>query len=485
VCSLHTEAWNYLPIGGGQVRLEETLEVADPATGQIIGLVPRGGAAETRLAIDAAAEAFPRWSSMPASRRSAYLQEWADRVERDAVSLAQLLTREQGKPLAEAQDELAGAVQFIRWYAEEGKRAYGEVIPASREQQRILVLRQPVGVAGLITPWNYPAAMVARKAAPALAAGCTIVLKPARQTPQIAIALLQHLIDTGIPAGTANLVTGDAGEIGGALLTDRRVRKISFTGSTDVGKQLMQQAAGQVKRLSLELGGNAPAIVFPDADLEQAASAILSNKFENGGQMCNGINVIYAHADVADTLGEWLAAKARSLMVGPGMQAGVQMGPLIDGSAVERMEALVANATAQGARILTGGYRMTAGELAGGNFYAPTVLADVTREMQIAHEEIFGPVAPVIVFRDEQEVLQWANDTPYGLAAYFFTRDAGRIFRFGEALQFGMVAVNGTSLSVPQAPFGGIKESGNGREGGHHGLSEYLEYKYLSLTLLQ
>ncbi|MFC4767487.1 NAD-dependent succinate-semialdehyde dehydrogenase [Effusibacillus consociatus] len=481
--NVHKAPWNFMWIDGQKVKSANSFEVRNPATGEVIGWVPKGGEAETTQAIEAAARAFPKWSKLPAKERAHYLQDWADRILLHQQELAHLLTLEQGKPFAESMGEIAGAADFIRWYAEEGKRAYGELIPPSRTAQRILVMRQPVGVAGLITPWNFPAAMVTRKAAPALAAGCTVVLKPAKQTPQIAIALFQHLMDTGIPEGTANLVTGDAAAIGDTLLTDPRIRKISFTGSTEVGKKLMRQAADQVKRLSLELGGNAPVIVFPDADLEKAVDAIIDNKFENCGQVCNGINAIYAHIEILEQLSKKIAERVQQLKVGNGTVPGVQVGPLIDEAARQKVEALVAEAVEKGARVLTGGHRLEAGQFQDGTFYAPTVLDRVTRQMAIAHEEIFGPVAPILSFATEEEVLSYSNATPYGLAAYVFTRDVGRVFRMSEGLEFGMVAVNGTSLSVPQAPFGGIKESGTGREGGHHGLEEYLEYKYVALTL--
>ncbi len=477
------QRWDYLLIGNEPFTLAEKIDVWSPATGKRVGRVPKGGEKETKQAIAAAADAFPGWAKLPAKVRSGYLLDWADRLVKDAERLALLLCREQGKPLAEALDEIHGSADFIRWYAEEGKRAYGEIIPGSREQQRIMVLKQPVGVVGMITPWNYPAAMVARKAAPALAAGCTIVIKPARQTPQIAIALIHHLVDTGIPAGVVNVVTGSAAEIGDTLLSDHRVRKISFTGSTEVGKEIMRKAADQVKRLSLELGGNAPVIVFPDADLEKAAEAIVGNKFENCGQMCNGINVIYAHESILPALSEKITSLVRSLKVGVSTEEGVQIGPLIDAAALKRVDALVADAVERGAQLVTGGYKLEEDDLADGHFYAPTVLTGVTRDMSITQEEVFGPVAPIVSFQSEEEVLNWANDTPYGLAAYFFTRDVSRVYRVAEALQSGMVAINGTSLSVPQAPFGGIKESGTGREGGHHGLEEYLEVKYVTLTL--
>ncbi|GAX89048.1 NAD-dependent succinate-semialdehyde dehydrogenase [Effusibacillus lacus] len=479
----YSSKWNFMWIFGQKVTLPVTVAVRNPATGEVTGHVPKGGQAETTLAIEAAWRSFPQWSRMPAKDRAVYLLDWADRILDNREELAALLTQEQGKPLAEARGEIEGAAEFVRWYAEEGKRAYGELIPASRPRQRILVMRQPVGVAGLITPWNFPAAMVTRKAAPALAAGCTVVLKPAKQTPQIAVALFQHLMDTGIPAGVANLVTGDAVAIGGALLSDPRVRKISFTGSTEVGKNLMRQAADQVKRLSLELGGNAPVIVFPDADLDKAANAIVSNKFENCGQVCNGINVIYVHKEIAGPLTEKIVTLVKRLKIGNGMDPEVTMGPLIDETARAKVEAYVADAVEKGARVRTGGYRLETGGCQFGSFYAPTVLEGVTREMALTREEVFGPVAPVVEFESEEEVLAYSNETSFGLAAYFFTRDTSRVFRMAEGLEFGMVAVNGTSLSVPQAPFGGIKESGTGREGGHHGLEDYMEYKYVALTL--
>jgi succinate-semialdehyde dehydrogenase/glutarate-semialdehyde dehydrogenase len=480
---IRTADWNFMWIGGERVFLEETMDVINPSTGEVIGRVPKGGEKETKLAIDAAEGAFPLWSRIPADKRADYLQDWASRILAHKEELAELLTQEQGKPLSESLGEIEGSAEFIRWYAEEGKRAYGEIIPPSKESQRILVMRQPVGVAGLITPWNFPAAMVTRKTAPALAAGCTVVLKPAKQTPQIAIALFQHLMETGIPGGTANLVTGDASAIGDTLLSDNRVRKISFTGSTQVGKHLMRQAADQVKRLSLELGGNAPAIVFPDADLEKAAESILANKFENCGQVCNGINVIYAHTEIAEALTEKLVSLAASIKVGDGMEPGVQAGPLIDKQAVMKVEELLREAVENGAEIKVGGTRLLDEKYRNGSYFAPTILTKVTQGMRIVQEEIFGPVAPVVTFDSEEEVLKAANETPYGLSAYFFTRDVGRVFRFVEGLEFGMVAVNGTSLSLPQAPFGGIKQSGSGREGGHHGLEEYLDYKYVSLTV--
>ncbi|MCL6547566.1 MAG: NAD-dependent succinate-semialdehyde dehydrogenase [Alicyclobacillus sp.] len=472
--------WNGAFVKPAQVP---ELEVVNPANGEPVGTVPCGGAAEAEAAIEAARQAFPLWRSLTAEQRAEPMLRWAQLIRDHAADIARILTAEQGKPLAEAEDEVLGAAKFVQWYAEEGKRAYGEVIPASSPDRRIFVLREPVGVCGLITPWNYPASMITRKAAPALAAGCTVVLKPASQTPLTAVALFHLLHEAGFPAGVANLVTGRASEIGAAFMRQRAVRKVSFTGSTEVGKALIRQSADQVKRLSLELGGNAPLIVFPDADLDLAVERAVANKFENCGQMCNGINVMYVHRDVAEAFTARLADRVRSLTVGNGFDPGVHVGPLIDFDALARVDALVQEAVAGGARLLTGGHRLTAPRYERGSFYAPTVLADVTPAMRVAREEIFGPVAPVIPFSDEREVLERANDTPYGLAAYVFTRDVRRVFEMAEGLEFGMVAVNSTSLSVPQAPFGGIKESGEGREGGHHGLDGFLSVKYVSLSL--
>ncbi|TVY05411.1 NAD-dependent succinate-semialdehyde dehydrogenase [Paenibacillus cremeus] len=479
------ERWNFAWVNGEPVRLAQSFEIVNPATGEQVGRAPKGGKKLTLQAIDAASEAFQTWGRTLPEERARVLHGWADRLLQHQAELALLMSLEQGKPLEEAEGEIEGSARFIRWYAEEAKRIYGETLPGSRAQQRIMVWRQPVGVVGMITPWNFPAAMVARKVAPALAAGCTVVLKPAKQTPLIAIAMFAQLIASGLPPGVANLVTGDAAAIGDTLLGDRRVRKISFTGSTEVGKRIMQKAADQVKRLSLELGGNAPVIVFADADLDLAAEAIVSNKFENCGQVCNGINVIYAQREIQAALCDKIAARVRSLKVGLGTEPGVQMGPLIDEPARAKVTQLVADAKAKGAQVITGGHCIEGAAYERGYFYAPTVLAGVTADMALTQEEIFGPVAPIASFDEEQEVLDRCNETPYGLAAYVFTRNLSRIYRMSEGLEFGMVAVNGTSLSVPQAPFGGIKESGMGREGGHHGLDEFLELKYVSLTLVE
>jgi succinate-semialdehyde dehydrogenase / glutarate-semialdehyde dehydrogenase len=478
---------NYLWINGEKVSTSETIDVINPATGEVIDQVPNGGEKETKLAINAAYEAFKPWKKLTPEKRESYLVKWADNLLENRDELAAILTEEQGKPLSESRGEIEGCATFIRWYAEEGKRVYGEVIAGSNENQRISVIKQPVGVCGLITPWNFPGAMVARKTAPALAAGCTVVVKPASETPRIAIAIFEQLMKTGIPAGVANLVTGKASVIGETLFEDRRVKKISFTGSTEIGKQLMKRAADQVKRISLELGGNAPAIVFPDANLDLAAERIVDNKFENCGQMCNGINVIYAHEEIKEKLTEKIVNRVKELKVGSGSVPGsdpgtdpIQIGPLVNEAALKNVEELLQDAKAKGAQVLTGGERT--GD-SNGYFFKPTVLSDVTLDMKLTQDEIFGPIAPILSFRDEKEVVEFTENSPYGLAAYFFTRDVNRVYRMAEELDSGMIGVNGTSLSVPQAPFGGIKESGIGREGGFYGLEEFLELKYISLTL--
>lgn len=459
------------------------IDVTDPATGEVVGRVPKGGGEDAARAIDAAASAFPDWSRRTGAERADVLKRWAEAIRKHRKDLAWILTREQGKPLTESLEEADGAADFVEWYAEEAKRIYGETLPGSKSNQRILVIRQPVGVAALITPWNYPATMVTRKMAAALSAGCTVVLKPASQTPLTAVALMKLLQDAGLPPGVANLVTGDAGAIGREVMTNPRVRKVSFTGSTETGKALIRASADQVKRLSMELGGNAPLIVFPDADLDRAVEATIGNKFENAGQMCNGINVLYVHEEIVDRFSEQLVSRVKSLRVGRGTEPGVQMGPVIDERNLQKIESFVQDAVRKGARVLTGGCRLTDEPYRSGTFFSPTVIGGVTPAMRLVHEEVFGPVAPVVVFREEGEVLERVNDTPYGLAAYVFTRDVGRVFRMAESLEFGMVAVNGTSLSVPQAPFGGIKESGQGREGGRHGMEEFLHLKYISLNL--
>ncbi len=476
------DEWNVNWINGEAVRSAEAMDVVDPASGETIGQVPALNDDGVKRAVAAASEAFPAWSALPAGERARFLNDWAERLLLHREELALLMSREQGKPLREARGEIAGAADIIRWYAEEGKRAYGEIIPASNPGQQLLVYREPVGVVALITPMNFPAATVARKVAPALAAGCTVVLKPAETTPLTAIALFGHLLRTGLPAGAANLVTGQAARIGEALLGSPDVRKISFTGSTKVGKLLMAQAARSVKKVSLELGGNCPVIVFPDADLDKAARDIASNKFENCGQVCNGINRIFVHEDIHDAFVAKLLPIVEGFRIGPGEREETDIGPLIDGKALSKVERLVGDATAKGAKALAGGRRLDEGERRNGFYFAPTLLTGVTGDMDIAREEIFGPVASVFSFRTEEEALAQANDTPYGLAAYLYTNDFSRIHRMVRRLQTGNVGVNGTSLAYTQAPFGGVKESGVGREGGRQGLEEFLSMKYVALT---
>jgi succinate-semialdehyde dehydrogenase/glutarate-semialdehyde dehydrogenase len=455
--------------------------VTDPASGETIARVPDMGALETRRAIDAAERALPAWRARTAKDRAALLRRWYELILAHADDLAMLMTREQGKPLAEARGEVVYGASFVEWFAEEGKRAYGEVVPTYAADRRVLVLKQPIGVVGAITPWNFPIAMITRKVAPALAAGCTVVAKPAEATPLSALALAVLAERAGLPAGVLNLITADAvraPEVGQALCGDARVRKISFTGSTEVGRILLRQSAGTVKKLSLELGGNAPFIVFDDADLDAAVEGAVASKYRNAGQTCVCANRIYVQDSVYDEFARRLAERVADFKVGAGTEPGVLIGPLIEPAALAKVEEHVADALAQGARVLVGGVRHPRGGL----FYSPTVLADVTQAMKVASEETFGPVAPLFRFRTEEEAVAMANATEFGLAAYFYARDVGRIFRVAEALESGMVCVNSGMLSTEVAPFGGVKQSGLGREGARQGLDEYLELKYLCLA---
>ncbi|MFB4203892.1 Glutarate-semialdehyde dehydrogenase DavD [wastewater metagenome] len=455
-----------------------TLAVDDPATGETLGNVPLMGAAETRRAIEAADRAWPAWRALTASERAARLREWHRLVLAHRDDLARIMTRECGKPLGEARGEVAYAASFIEWFAEEGRRAYGELIPSPAADRRIAATREPVGVSAAITPWNFPAAMITRKVAPALAAGCPAVVKPAEVTPFTALALAELADRAGIPAGVFNVVTGEPQAIGGELCANPTVRKLSFTGSTAVGRHLMAQCADTVKKVSLELGGNAPFIVFDDADLEAAVRGAMDSKFRNAGQTCVCANRILVQSGIHDAFVERLAEVMESeLSVGNGLTDGINQGPLINDAAVEKVTALVADATAQGARTLTGGAR----HAGGGRFFQPTLLADVNTGMRLAREEIFGPVAPVFRFTTEDQAVAMANDTEYGLAAYFYSRDAARTWRVSEALEYGMVGINTGLLSAAEAPFGGMKASGLGREGARQGLEEYLETKYLCL----
>jgi succinate-semialdehyde dehydrogenase / glutarate-semialdehyde dehydrogenase len=468
-------------IGGDWVDADEgaLLEVTDPATGEVIAQVPAVGAAETRRAIDAAERAWGPWRELTAAERSDALRRWHALMLEHQEDLARIMTAEQGKPLAEARGEVVYAASFIDWFAEEGRRVYGDVIPPHQAGKRILVLEQPVGVCALITPWNFPAAMITRKAGAALAAGCTVVSKPAEDTPLTALALAVLAERAGIPPGVFNVVTGDPVAIGAELTANPIVRKLSFTGSTEVGQLLMRQCADTVKRLSLELGGNAPFIVFDDANLDAAVEGAMQSKYRNSGQTCVCANRILVQDSIYDAFAEGLATKVADLKVGPGTGEGVSQGPLINEDAVEKVEAHIADALGKGARQVTGGAR----HALGGTFFQPTVLVDVTPDMRVAREETFGPVAPLFRFHTEEEAIAMANDTQYGLAAYFYSRDLGRVWRVSEALEYGMVGVNSGIISTAVAPFGGVKQSGLGREGAKYGIEEYLEIKYLCLDV--
>jgi len=453
------------------------LDVNDPATGEVIAGVAYGSSEDAREAIDAASRALGPWSGKTAKERSSLMRAWFDLIVENADLLAEILVLEQGKPLAEAKGEILYGAGFIEWYAEEGKRAYGTVIPTNQEGRRAFALKQPVGVCAAITPWNFPSAMILRKVAPALGAGCTIVVKPAEQTPLSALALAELADQAGIPAGVINVVNGVPAEVGGELTSNPAVRLLSFTGSTKVGKLLMSQCAETVKHVHLELGGNAPFIVFDDADIDAAVQGAMASKFRNAGQTCVCANRILVQSAVHDEFVEKLIAATNALSVGPGFEPGVEQGPLIDGNAVAKVESHIADAVSGGASVATGG----ALHDKGGTFFQPTVLTGVSPEMRIASEETFGPVAPVFRFETEEEALEMANATEFGLAAYFYARDVGRIWRFGEALEFGVVGVNTGAISYEGAPFGGVKESGLGREGSQFGLDDFLEIKYLCL----
>ncbi|GAB4374393.1 MAG: NADP-dependent succinate-semialdehyde dehydrogenase [Kiloniellaceae bacterium] len=455
----------------------KTIEVTNPATGEVLGTVPNMGAAETRRAIAAAEKAWPAWRGLLAKERANILRKWFNLILENQEDLARLMTLEQGKPLAEAKGEVVYGASFIEWFAEEAKRIYGDTIPQHQADKRIVVVKQPVGVVAAITPWNFPNAMITRKCAPALAAGCPVVIKPATQTPYSAFALAELAERAGVPAGIVNIVTGSAREIGGEMTSSPIVRKLSFTGSTEVGKLLMQQCASTIKKVSLELGGNAPFLVFDDADLDAAVEGAIISKFRNTGQTCVCANRILVQDGVYDAFAEKLAAAVKKLKVGPGLEDGVSQGPLIDQAALEKVEEHVADAKAKGAKVVLGGARHERG----GTFYQPTVLTDVTTQMKVTREETFGPVAPLFRFKTEEEGVALANDTEFGLASYFYARDMGRIWRVGEALETGMVGINTGLISTEVAPFGGVKESGIGREGSKYGIDEFLEVKYLCM----
>ncbi|SCB38517.1 NAD-dependent succinate-semialdehyde dehydrogenase [Rhizobium hainanense] len=456
----------------------KTFDVINPATGEVLATLPDMGAAETTAAIDAAYIAQVSWAARPAKERAATLRKWFDLMIANADELAAILTAEMGKPLPEARGEILYAASYVEWYAEEAKRIYGETIPAPSNDKRMVVIKQPVGVVGTITPWNFPAAMIARKIAPALAVGCTVVSKPAEQTPLTAIALAVLAEEAGIPAGVLNIIVGiDGPAIGRELCGNPKVRKISFTGSTEVGRILMRQCADQIKKVSLELGGNAPFIVFDDADLDAAVEGAMASKYRNAGQTCVCANRIYVQSNVYDAFAAKLAAKVGELSVGDGFKPGVTVGPLIDEQGVAKAEDHVRDAISKGARVVLGGKRIEGA----GTFFAPTILTGVDRSMKVAREETFGPVAPLFRFETVEDVIVQANDTEFGLAAYFFAGDLKKVWRVAEALEYGMVGINTGLMSSETAPFGGIKQSGLGREGSRHGADDYLEMKYLCI----
>ena len=463
-------AWIDAPGGG-------TISVGNPASGEKLGTVPSLLEAGAETAVAAAHAAFPSWAAKTAKERAAILRRWYELIMASVDDIGTMMTAEQGKPLAEARAEVAYAASFVEWFAEEAKRMYGDVIPGHQSDKRILVLRQPVGVVAAITPWNFPAAMITRKCAPALAAGCPVVIRPASQTPFSALALAELAHQAGIPEGVLNVITGPSSVQGKELTSNSIVRKLSFTGSTEVGKMLMEQCAGTVKKVSLELGGNAPFIVFDDADLDAAVKGAIASKFRNTGQTCVCANRILVQDSVYDTFAKKLAEEAKNLKVGNGLEDGMQQGPLIDQRGVEKVEEHIADATSKGARILTGGKR----HKLGGTFFEPTVLGDVTTDMLVTNDETFGPVAPLFRFKDEDEAIEMANATQYGLASYFYARDMGRIWRVSEGLEYGIVGINEGIISNEVAPFGGIKESGIGREGSKYGTDDFIEIKYLCM----
>jgi succinate-semialdehyde dehydrogenase/glutarate-semialdehyde dehydrogenase len=455
------------------------IPVTNPATGEVIGTVPGMGADETRRAIAAADAAMPAWRARTAKERAKVLRKWHDLMMEHQEDLAQLMTAEQGKPLVESRGEIAYAASFIEWFAEEGKRLYGDTIPAHLPDKRIVVIKQPIGVCAAITPWNFPAAMITRKAGPALAAGCSMVLKPASATPFSALALAELAERAGMPKGLFSVVTGSATAIGGEMTSNRTVRKVSFTGSTEIGKVLLRQCADTVKKTSMELGGNAPFIVFDDADLDAAAEGAIASKYRNAGQTCVCANRLLVQDGVYDAFAQKLAERVRALKVGNGAEPGVLIGPLIDEAAVAKVEEHVSDALAKGARVILGGKRHPLG----GFFYEPTILADVDTTMKVTREETFGPVAPLFRFKDEADAIRMANDTEFGLASYFFARDIGRVWRVSEGLEYGMVGVNTGLISNEVAPFGGVKESGLGREGSKYGIEDYVVIKYLCMSV--
>ncbi|WP_298293451.1 NAD-dependent succinate-semialdehyde dehydrogenase [uncultured Litoreibacter sp.] len=466
-------------IGGAWVAADsgETIDVTNPATGEVIGTVPNSGDAETLRAVDAADAAFDGLACMGLMERVGLLMKVHDALMDNQKTLAELLTVEMGKPLAESMGEIGIGAAYVRWFAEEVRRAKGEIIPAPTNGRRFLVSKHPIGVVGMITPWNFPSSMLARKVAPALAIGCTVVAKPATATPYSGLAWGALAEEAGFPAGSVNVVTGSARKIGGAIMDDPRVRKVTFTGSTEVGKELIRQSAGTVKKVSMELGGNAPFMVFDDADIDKAVAGAMVSKFRNSGQTCVCANRIYVQAGVYDEFVEKLTKATAAMKVGNGLEDGVEQGPMIDMDAVEKVEEFIADATAKGGKVVHGGNRHDKGQ----SFFEPTIISEATQSMMFAKEEIFGPIAPVFKFEDEDEAIGWANDTEFGLASYAYTRDVGRIFKLTEKLQYGMIGINSGLITTVEAPFGGVKESGLGKEGGSQGLEDYMETKYTAI----
>ncbi|KJZ35368.1 NADP-dependent succinate-semialdehyde dehydrogenase [Pseudomonas fluorescens] len=455
----------------------QTIKVNNPATGEILGSVPKMGADETRRAIEAAEKALPAWRALTAKDRSTVLRRWFELIMANQDDLARLMTLEQGKPLAEAKGEIAYAASFIEWFAEEGKRVYGDIIPGHQPDKRLLVIKQPIGVTAAITPWNFPCAMITRKVGPALAAGCTMVIKPASQTPFSALALAELATRAGIPEGVLSVITGSAAQIGAELTSNPIIRKLSFTGSTEIGRQLMAECAKDIKKVSLELGGNSPFIVFEDADLDAAVAGALTSKYRNAGQTCVCANRLYIHDSVYDEFADKLQAAVAALRLGNGLDEGITTGPLIDENAVLKVQEHIADAVSKGARVIAGGQP----HALGGTYFEPTILVDVPKDALVAREETFGPLAPLFRFSDEADVVAQANDTEFGLAAYFFARDLSRVFRVAEALEYGIIGINTGIISTETAPFGGMKASGLGREGSKYGIEDYLEIKYLCL----
>jgi succinate-semialdehyde dehydrogenase / glutarate-semialdehyde dehydrogenase len=457
----------------------KTLAVTNPATGEVLGTVPNLSAAETRQAIEAANAAWPAWRAKTAKERSAILRKWAELMMANQEDLAIIMTAEQGKPLTESRGEIAYAASFIEWFAEEGRRVYGDTIPGHLPDKRIVVIKQPVGVCAAITPWNFPAAMITRKVGPALAAGCTMVSKPASATPFSALALAELAERAGVPKGVFSVVTGSAKAVGGEMTSNPLVRKLTFTGSTEIGKVLLEQCARTVKKTSMELGGNAPFIVFDDADLDAAADGAIASKYRNAGQTCVCANRILVQDKVYDAFAAKLAERVAKFKIGNGLEPGVTIGPLIDEAAVKKVEEHVSDAVAKGAKVVTGGKR----HALGGLFFEPTILANVNPSMKVTKEETFGPVAPLFRFKDEAEAIRMANDTEFGLAAYFYARDLARVWRVAEGIESGIVGINTGLISTAEAPFGGVKESGLGREGSKYGIEDYLEVKYLCMSV--